>query len=639
MSQARFAVVVALVFLVASICPSRAVAESYPLEAFAKRPFFEEPKLSPSGELVAATIDIEGTPALGIIDLAHRDQSMKMIRVGEHRVRWYRWAGPDRLLISLRMKATLNGFDGFVSRLLVYQVGSGKATYLGYDSQGIAGDNVIFVAKDGGTALLSLERSVTAYPAVYQADLGTGKMTVVLEPQPPIVDWYADTQGVVRAGRGYQGGFMRFYVRAPGETSFRHIAGVRYEEIEGEIDTVRIPSTGDKSFVVTNEKTGRFGLYEFDWKTGEIGKALYENAKVDIDDFTLTDDGNAVEAVYYTDDRPRVEWFDPTLKAIQGEIDEALPGRMNFILNTSDDRKKVILWTMTASDPGAYFLYDRPQEQMARLATPYEGLKGKQLSEVRVVSYKARDGLEIPAYLTLPAGREAKGLPLIILPHGGPYARDSLGFDWWAQFLANRGYAILQPNFRGSTGYGKAFMEKGFGQWGRGMQDDLTDGVQWLAGEGTIDPKRVCIAGGSYGGYAALMGAILTPEKYRCAISWAGVTDLNEMMQYDKTQLLPSRYRNWRERVRGEHPRDLDDVSPTALAGKIAIPVLVMHGTEDDNVPIRQGRIFGKAAQKAGKPVEYIEFEGAGHQIEKSADRTKFLTAIEAFLAKNNPAQ
>jgi dipeptidyl aminopeptidase/acylaminoacyl peptidase len=638
MRALRHAVLAVIFVLSAQLLAAGAGAEALPVEAFGTRPLFEDPKLSPAGDLVAATMNAEGKPVLAIINLTQRGQGMKMIRIGEHRVRWYRWAGPDRLLISLRMKAMLSGFEGYATRLVVYQPSSGKATYLGYTSQGIEGDRVIHVAKDGSSALLVLERVAFSYPAVYRADLSTGTMSMVVEPKEPILEWYADPQGDVRGGLGYEGGHVRLYAREPGGSFFRHVAGVRGEEYEGEIDTIRIPSIGGKSFVVTNQKTGRFGLYEFDWKTAEVGRTVFEHPTADIDEFTLLEDGSGIEAVYYVDDRHRVEWFDPTLKQIQQEIDEALPGRMNWITSASTDRTKIIVRTTTASDPGAYFLYDRPQEQMARLATPYETLTGKALSPVSVVTYKARDGLEIPAYLTLPAGREAKGIPLVVLPHGGPYARDALGFDYWAQFMANRGYAVLQPNFRGSTGYGKEYLEKGFGQWGRAMQDDLTDGVQWLAREGTIDPKRVCIAGGSYGGYAALMGSILTPDLYRCAISWAGVTDLDLMMQHDKMHNLPGRYRAWRERVRGQDRKDLDEVSPVKLASRIAIPVLVMHGTDDENVPIHQGRAFNKAALKAKKPVEFLEFDGTGHHIESTADRVKFLAAVEGFLAKHNPA-
>jgi dipeptidyl aminopeptidase/acylaminoacyl peptidase len=182
------------------------------------------------------------------------------------------------------------------------------------------------------------------------------------------------------------------------------------------------------------------------------------------------------------------------------------------------------------------------------------------------------------------------------------------------------------------------FLKKGFGQWGTGMQDDLTDGVQWLIDEGTVDAKRICIAGASYGGYAALMGAISTPELFRCAISYAGVTDVPAMMRFDKNQLLPERYRRWRDRVRGEADVNLKSVSPVRRAAEVGIPVLVMHGTDDEKVPYRQAEEFVKAMRKAGKPLEFIEFKDVGHQVENSVDRIKFLNAVEAFLGKHNPA-
>jgi len=464
-------------------------------------------------------------------------------------------------------------------------------------------------------------------------------MKIVVEAREPILFWIADASGVVRAGIGYEGEHMRIFSRESGsEHYFKHVAAVRMEDKDGEIDTFRIPSATDRGLVVTNAQTGRFALYDFDWKTMEIGEPVFEHPTVDIDDYAMTEDETAVEAVYYTDDRRRVAWLQPEMKAVQEEVDAAMVGRMNYVTSASKDRKRFIVWTGTASDPGHYYLYDRTAEQMTRLATPHEALKGKQLSQVQVVSYKARDGLEIPAYLTLPAGRELKNLPLVLMPHGGPHERDSWGFDYWAQFLANRGYAVLQPNFRGSSGYGVEYLKKGLGQWGAAMQDDLTDGVQWLIREGTVDPKRICIAGASYGGYAALMGAIKTPEMFRCAISYAGVTDVSAIMRFVKNEMLPSRYRRLRDRVRGEAGANLKDVSPVRHAGEVGIPVLLMHGTKDETVPYRQAEEFVKAMKKAGKPLEFIEFKDADHSFESSADRIKFLSAVEAFLAKHNPA-
>lgn len=614
-----------------------AEVERLPVEAFGNRPFMENPRLSPNGEHMAAKINVEGKPVIAVFNLLHREQGTRMVRIGDHRIRWFEWAGSDRVLISLRMKATLEGYDTYTTRLVSYEVSSGKATYIGFNSQGFAGDDVIYTAEDGSYVLLTLSRVAFAYPTVYRADLATGEMEIEVEARDPIWFWHADTSGVVRVGIGFEGRRMRIFSREKDGEFFKHMASVRLEEGESEIDTIRIPSAGTTSFVLTNEPTGRFGLYEFDWKTSEIGKPVFEHPLVDIDDFKMTKDGK-IEAVYYIEDRDRVKWLVPDLQSLQDEIDAALVGRMNWVVSESKDRTRFIIWTGTASDPGHFYFYNRPAEQMSRLATPYEALKGKKLSAVEYVSYKARDGLEIPAYLTLPAGREPKNLPLVLMPHGGPHARDAMGFDFWVQFLANRGYAVFQPNFRGSAGYGMEFLAKGFGQWGTGMQDDLTDGLQWLVRQGTVDPKRVCIAGISYGGYAALMGAIKTPEMFRCAISYAGVTDVGAMMRHDKNMLLPARYRRWRNRVRGEGEMNTREISPLNRVKDVGIPVLLMHGTDDDNVPIRQGTEFVKAMKKAGKSIEYIEFEDVGHGIENSADRIRFLTAVEAFLAKHNPS-
>lgn len=630
-----------LALLLICCCADAAAGEieRLPVEAFGKRPFLEDPELSPTGEMMAAKVDADGKEVVAIFNLVDREKGAKMVSVGDHEIRWFDWAGPDRVLISLLLDATINGFETKATRLLSYQVSSGKATYIGFNSQGFFGDQVIYTAPDGMFVLLSLSRAAFSYPSVYRADLSTGEMKIAVEAREPILFWFADASGVVRAGVGYEGGHMRIFSReSESEYFFKHAASVRMENVDGEIDTFRIPSSTGKGLVVTNALTGRFALYDFDWKTKEIGKPVFEHPGVDIDDFSMTEDETAVEAVYYTDDRRRVAWLQPEMKVVQEEIDAAIVGRMNYVTSASRDRKRFIVWTGTASDPGHYYLYDRPAEQMSRLATPYEALKGKQLSPVQFVSYKARDGLEIPAYLTLPAGREPKNLPLVLIPHGGPHARDSWGFDYWAQFLANRGYAVFQPNFRGSAGYGVEFLKKGFGQWGTGMQDDLTDGVQWLIREGTVDPKRMCIAGASYGGYAALMGAIRTPELFRCAISYAGVTDVPAMMRFDKNQLLPDRYRRWRDRVRGEADVNLKNVSPVRRAAEVGIPVLVMHGTDDENVPYRQAEEFAKAMKKAGKPIEFIEFKDVGHHIEHSVDRIKFLNAVEAFMAKHNPA-
>ena len=230
-------------------------------------------------------------------------------------------------------------------------------------------------------------------------------------------------------------------------------------------------------------------------------------------------------------------------------------------------------------------------------AKEYEGLGTEAFNPVKTIRYKARDGLEISAVLTLPRERDAKQLPLILMPHGGPFARDSETWNWWAQFLAERGYAVLQPNYRGSSGYGAAFAEKGEGQWGLAMQDDLNDALDWAVKQGIADAKRVCIAGASYGGYAAMRAAQRDGERFRCAVSYAGVSDLTSMMRYDSRFLNHGTRRDWMK----EQAPDFRAVSPIYFPEQFSVPILLMHGKKDLRVQVKQSREMAEKLDKAGK--------------------------------------
>lgn len=260
-------------------------------------------------------------------------------------------------------------------------------------------------------------------------------------------------------------------------------------------------------------------------------------------------------------------------------------------------------------------------------------IKMRRMHPVRTIRYKARDGLDIAAVLTLPYGRDAK-LPLIVMPHGGPVARDSETWDWWAQFLADRGYAVVQPNYRGSSGYGTPFTEKGEGQWGLAMQDDLDDAVKALAAQGIADPARVCMVGASYGGYAAIRAAQRDGDKYRCAVSYAGVSDLHRMIQYQKNFLFSGSRGDW---LREQAP-DLKNVSPLNFPEQFSIPLLLVHGDQDLVVPPAQSRVLAQKLKDAGKDVTYIVQPEGDHHFSRTEDRLAFLKALEAFLKKHNPA-
>jgi dipeptidyl aminopeptidase/acylaminoacyl peptidase len=290
----------------------------------------------------------------------------------------------------------------------------------------------------------------------------------------------------------------------------------------------------------------------------------------------------------------------------------------------------------------AVYIVDRKAKTANVLGPRYAGIPATDIAPVQYITYKAADGMEIGAYLTLPLNRPAKGLPLIVLPHGGPEARDEPGFDWWPQALASRGYAVLQPQFRGSDGFGEALRTAGYGQWGKAMQTDLSDGVKHLAGAGTIDPKRVCIAGASYGGYAAMAGVTVQQGVYRCASAVAGVSDLGKMLAREIRDAGDSRsegVRYWKRFMGAETATDpaLVPLSPARLAARLAVPLQLIHGKDDSVVPFEQSKFMADAAAAAGKPVDFVTLAAEDHWLSNSPTRIAMLEAQIAFLEKHNP--
>jgi dipeptidyl aminopeptidase/acylaminoacyl peptidase len=341
-------------------------------------------------------------------------------------------------------------------------------------------------------------------------------------------------------------------------------------------------------------------------------------------------------------DERRYIFFDAKLQASWNAVVKAFPGDQVSLASWSDNKRQLVVEVDSPTMGLAYALVDLDAKSARFLSDVYQGLTAEGVSERRPIKYKAADGLEITGYLTLPRGKDAKNLPLVVLPHGGPEGRDTLSFDWWSQALASRGYAVLQPNFRGSEGFGWPFVKAGFGQWGKAMQTDLSDGVRHLAKQGVIDPKRVCIVGASYGGYAALAGATLDKGVYRCAASVAGPADLKRMLT-DSNKLYSSgnnsTIRYWLRFMGADGVKDPDlaALSPAKLADKVEVPILLIHGKDDTVVPYVQSTLMADALKKAGKPVELVTLPSEDHWLSRGATRLQMLTSVVDFLEKNNP--
>ncbi len=623
--------------LAASTVVSAEPAQRISAADFAALPIVEKPILSPDGHRIAALHVDGGKTTIVILDADRPEALPKAIPLDKRSIFALHWAGNHRLLITVQLTSLIDGRSIPYLRLASIDVDSGAVTILDRRSDGVLAGDVLYTDPTGNWALVASQNDVFNFPSVKKVDLATGVATVVEKDKDDVWDWYADDNGIVRAGVAYQDHRWKIWYRDKAGEPLRLIKGKLDEKDDSAVD--KFIFRGDDSWILTNERTGRFGLYRYDTKTGSIGAAIYENPDVDVNDVNYDHATGRVKAIEYEDDRPRYQWLDADSNKLQQRIDQALPQTANLVVASSNDDQRVLVYSFSGSDPGRYYLLDRKTARMSPVVDPFPQIDPAMLAEVRPVRYQARDGLSLTAYLTLPRGREAKNLPLILMPHGGPFARDHWQYDPFVQFLANRGYAVLQPEFRGSTGYGKAFVEKASGEWGRKMQDDLDDGVDWLARSGQIDPKRVCIVGASYGGYAAMWGAIRNPDRYRCAASLAGVSDLPALVRYDREQFSATRYfREWRTRVTGAGNSDLRTVSPINFASQLKVPLLIGHGEKDERVPVKQGHQMVDALTKAGAPVTSIFYKDAGHGFNKAADLEDWLNRLEAFLAKYNPA-
>ncbi|HEY0042951.1 MAG TPA: TonB family protein [Allosphingosinicella sp.] len=625
--------------LAAPLAQASAAPDPLPIEDLAAIPFVSEPVLSPDGKRIAAKVNVDGVESLAVYDLIKGAEAEPMIIPGGSS-RWFAWAGNDRLLVSTGTTIIFGSFVLPFTRLTRYDVATAKPLDI-HVGGGLIGDQVVFTDPAGRYILLAAQKDMTDAPSVYRVDLETGASVEVQKKKSDIWTWFADPSGAIRGGVGYSGNNWSVYTRDPATGVLQRVAKAKVKidaDRESTVDSLALFPASDKGIMVTNERTGRFGVYEYQLGAVEAGAPIFEHPDVDVTKAITFPDSAKVEGVYFEDDRPRYVWFDPELKKLQAQIDKTFPGKVNVISNRSSDGNIVLVASSSADDPGAFYVFDRKAKRMNAFAAPYEKLVDRKLAPVKPVRYTARDGLSVPAYLTLPPGIDAKSLPLIVMPHGGPFHRDSYAFDPWVQMLASRGYAVLQPNFRGSTGYGREHVERGYGEMGLKMQDDLDDGVKWLASDGLIDPKRVCIMGGSYGGYAALWGTVRNPELYRCAISFAGISDVRAILKYNSKLMYSSRYsKQHRRRIEGEEKRDLAAVSPLQQVARLRTPILIAHGEQDVNVPVDQSRKFVTAVRARGGSIVSAFYPAAGHGFTRSEDSADFLRRAEAFLELHNP--
>ncbi|RYG31097.1 MAG: S9 family peptidase [Burkholderiales bacterium] len=414
-------------------------------------------------------------------------------------------------------------------------------------------------------------------------------------------------------------------------------------------ETTESPSLGivgfsekDGSLVaVHNQDSDYLQMFEMSLSNGAITGPLRKREDAELDGF-IRDENQVVIGVSYSGLYQRYELFDEVLNRDIKAAISALPDASVSIASWSNDWQKILLYAEGGKEPARYMLFDRQAKKLSQVARDRPDIKPEEVGEVVTIEYKARDGLTISALITWPtnvAVDQRKNLPMVVMPHGGPESYDDVGFDWLAQYIANEGYVVLQPNFRGSGGFGAAFAAAGHREWGRKMQDDVTDGAKAMATMGWADPARTCIVGWSYGGYSALIGGALTPEQYKCVVSVAGVSDLKSMLGYEKRRRgADSRAYAYWSNIIGDPETEgaaIDAVSPHRLASRYKAPVLLIHGSDDLVVPDRQSEIMESALKAAGKPVTYMRIGKDDHGLVAPESRNKLLTALGGFLKQH----
>jgi len=464
----------------------------------------------------------------------------------------------------------------------------------------------------------------------YRLNVETGELTCIAENPGTIDHWVTDHEGKIRAATTTDGVNASLLYRDSAEQAWRTILTTTFRE---SFNPQFFTFDNRRLYGVSNLGRDKLAAIELDLDTGREVQVLAENSQVDISVLNYSRKRKVLTLAIFTNWKTERIFFDQPTQALYQELEGRLPGYEVVVISADDDETVFVVRTFSDRSLGAFYLYDSQSGALTKLADRAPWLPEDQLAEMKPIEYQARDGLTIHGYLTLPAGREPKSLPVVINPHGGPWHRDSWTFSPEVQFLVNRGFAVMQMNFRGSTGYGRKFWEAGFKEWGGKMQDDITDGVHWLIQQGLADSERVAIYGASYGGYAVLEGLVKTPDLYAAGVDYVGVSNLFTFFKTIPPYWAP--YLEMMYEMVGDPEKDKDwfqQHSPALNAEKIRRPLLVAQGAKDPRVNINESNQIVEALRRRGVEVEYIVKENEGHGFQNEENRFEFYEIMEKFL-------
>lgn len=641
MRYALLGIIIAFWTVVTS--PSNAVAKAPAADDFGILPSIYDSAISPDGTEHASIVNFNGQYVIRIGSLTGSEEKPRLVGL-EKGVKpgYIKWVNNERVILSFWQSEVSNGLPYRIGYLFTLDTSEMKGRIL-IKPKGIFRqfNNVVvdWLEDDPEHILMSFDdRSNNLQPSIRKVNVRNGNYTRVKGALQGVQHWYTDNDGNPRAGQGRLNTKSADWVlKIKDATDGEWRDSEEYPGLSGGTTVHGFTSDPNEMIISSYQGQNTVGLYIYNLKSKRITRKLYHNDKYDATGVVLSKDGDEVIGARYIADTTETELLGNYQTAMQ-VIRQKLNAHTVDFIDQSNDGSSVIVKVSNPYDPGAVYLM-KNGEIAATLGSLHPSLPSDEMGEVISVQYRARDGFKIPSYVTLPPAvtdtSQLKNLPFVVLPHGGPYGRDTKRFDYFAQFFASRGYGVLQMNFRGSDGYGKAFEEAGRKNW-IVMQEDVEDGARWLLEKGYADPKRMCIAGWSYGGYASLMGAAKNGDIYNCAIAMAALTDIADF----KSDLKKYRHGSASSKsFIGHGFESKDDIkanSPVKLAEDIKIPVFLAHGTQDQQVHFDQYKRMKRALKKSSSKATYMEFKDEDHYLSNQKNRQEFFKGLEKFLVKAN---
>ncbi len=593
--------------------------------------------LSPDGTKISILKWLPNdTPAAVVLDLAAgKGTVIAASKKGEAALDWCDWASNKRLLCGYRNLNKFFGTNRYIAMTRLIAVNAdGKEMRTMIDRKNTDQfsqfqDRVIdWLVDDPRDVLVQVPNNYGS--GVGKLDIYSGHVSTDVSSRQQTYGWIADGRGNARLYQSVGSGQWKWYVRDTKDSGWRLLHVIQEVDLRDKFTPVGF-GDGPNDLLYINSKDGKQALFEQNLSTGEKPHIVFANPDVDVDRLLTLGKYGRLVAVGYDTDKTHWKFFDKAVAKVHEDVSRLFPGSEVDIVDESWDRRYYLIVVSSDKDPGSVFRLDTQTHRLAKIALVYPKLAGQVMAPVKPISFKARDGAEVPAYLTLPPGKSKGPLPTVVFPHGGPAARDVWSFDPIVQFLAASGYAVLQVNYRGSSGYGEDWAGNGgFKNWRQAISD-ITDGAKSLIADGTSDGERMCIVGWSYGGYAALMSAIEQPKLYKCVVSIAGVTDL-KMLAREYQRIVGSASI---QSFIGTDDTTLEAGSPQDRAGEIQAPVLLFQGEKDLNVQEEQGAEMAARLKYEGKKYQYIEYDDVEHSILRNQDRIDMLSRIGEFLAKH----